>query len=159
MSFSATQCALATLALAGAMLGGAQVLEHAWGLAPCPLCVMQRVWVVAFALVSFAALVHNPRWGIYPVVGIVMALVGAGFSIRQLYLQGLPLEARPSCGPDLGYMLDNFPLSDLLSAMTSGTGDCAEVAGRFLGLSIPGWALLGFFGAIALFAGQLFSRR
>jgi disulfide bond formation protein DsbB len=70
-------------------------------------------------------------------------VIGAGFSIRQLYLQSLPEDQVPACGPDMTYMLENFPLADVLAAMTRGTGSCAEVAWQF-GLTIPGWALVGF---------------
>jgi disulfide bond formation protein DsbB len=52
-------------------------------------------------------------------------------------------------------MLEVFPLSDVLIAMTSGTGDCAEVVWRMLGLSIPAWALVGFTGLIVVSALQL----
>jgi disulfide bond formation protein DsbB len=48
-------------------------------------------------------------------------------------------------------MLENFPLGDVLAAMTQGTGDCAAVAWQF-GLTIPGWALVGF-AAIIVVAG------
>ena len=76
-------------------------------------------------------------------VTAVAAIIGGSFSIRQLYLQSLPPEEVPACGPPLEWLLDG-PVSDLLSAMTQGTGDCAEVMWTFLGLSIPAWALVGF---------------
>ena len=104
-------------------------------------------------LTALAALVHSPRWGIYPLLTMVAALVGGGFSIRQLYLQSLPADQIPACGPDMTYMLDNFPLSDVLAAMTRGTGSCAEVVWQF-GLTIPGWALVGFVCIVILAAVQ-----
>jgi disulfide bond formation protein DsbB len=76
--------------------------------------------------------------------------VGGGFALRQLWLQSLPADQVPSCGPDLAYMIDAFPLSDLLVAMTSGTGDCAAVHDVIPVMSIAGWALLGF--TLLLFA-------
>lgn len=86
---------------------------------------------------------------------MVAAVIGGGFSIRQLYLQGLPPDQVPSCGPDMSYMLEAFPLTDVLIAMTRGTGDCAEVAWSFLGISIPGWALVGFAALAVMAALQL----
>jgi len=114
------------------------------GLTPCPLCMMQRLWIAIVGLTAYASLFHNPRWGIYPLIGCLAAMVGGGFSIRQLWLQSLPPDQVPACAPDLQYMLEVFPLSDVLIAMTSGTGDCAEVAWSLLGFSIPAWTLLGF---------------
>ena len=82
-------------------------------------------------------------------------MTGAGFSIRQLYLQSLPADQVPACGPDITYMIDAFPLKDLLAAMTRGTGDCAAVSWQFLGLSIPAWALFGFAAIVVLGIAQL----
>lgn len=143
------------VAATGALLCGALILEHAFELAPCPLCLMQRIWFGFAGLIALASLLHNPRWGIYPLLSIVASLFGGGFAIRQLYLQSLPADQVPACGPDMAYMLENFPFLEILAQMTSGTGDCAEVAGRFLGLSIPGWALLGFIVLVVMAAGQL----
>ncbi len=77
-------------------------------------------------------------------------MVGGGFAIRQLWLQSLPADLVPSCGPDLSYMIDAFPLGDLLAAMTSGTGDCAVVHDVIPLMSIAGWSLFGF--SLLLFA-------
>ena len=147
--------ALYILALTGCLLFGALVMEHFFALVPCPLCLMQRIWFFAAGLFAFIGLLHNPRWGIYPLLSIASAITGAGFSIRQLYLQSLPADQVPACGPDITYMIDAFPLKDLLAAMTRGTGDCAAVSWQFLGLSIPAWALLGFGAIVVLGIAQL----
>lgn len=142
--------AISVVFAAGAFLAGALVMEHAFGFDPCPLCLMQRIWFFAAGVWAYVSLLHNPRWGIYPLLSVVSAAIGGGFSIRQLWLQSLPADQVPGCGPDMAYMLDAFPLSDILIAMTSGTGDCAEVAWSLFGISIPGWALLGFIAVILL---------
>lgn len=137
--------ALAT-AIAGAcglLLAGALIMEHVFHLDPCPLCLMQRIWFAVAGLISLLSLLHSPRWGIYPLLTLIAACIGGGFSIRQLYLQSLPPDQVPACGPDMTYLIENFPLSDVLAAMTRGTGSCAEVVWQF-GLTIPGWALVGF---------------
>ena len=108
---------------AGGILCVGLLVEFALGLAPCPLCMMQRIWFALTGIVAWIGLTHNPRWGIYPLVSALCAMVGGGFAIRQLWLQSLPADQVPSCGPDLSYMIDAFPLGDLLAAMTSGTGD------------------------------------
>lgn len=129
---------------AGGILCIGLLVEFALGLAPCPLCMMQRIWFALTGIVAWIGLYHNPRWGIYPLVSALCALVGGGFAIRQLWLQSLPPEQVPSCGPDLSYMIDAFPLSGLIAAMTSGTGDCAVVHDVIPLMSIAGWALIGF---------------
>ena len=135
---------LATCLVAGVLLAGALFMELVVGMAPCPLCMMQRVWFAIAALIAYAGLIHNPAWGIYPLLTIVSALVGGGFSMRQLWLQSLPADQVPACGPDLQYMIEVLPLSDVLAAMMSGTGDCATVSFQFVGITLPGWALVGF---------------
>ncbi|MCH1597515.1 MAG: disulfide bond formation protein B [Pseudomonadales bacterium] len=135
---------------AGGILCIGLLVEFALGLAPCPLCMMQRIWFALTGIVAWIGLSHNPRWGIYPLVSALCAMVGGGFAIRQLWLQSLPADQVPSCGPDLSYMIDAFPLGDLLAAMTSGTGDCAVVHDVIPLMSIAGWSLLGF--SLLLFA-------
>ena len=135
---------------AGGILCIGLLVEFALGLAPCPLCMMQRIWLALTGIVAWIGLSHNPRWGIYPLVSALCAMVGGGFAIRQLWLQSLPADQVPSCGPDLSYMIDAFPLGDLLVAMTSGTGDCAVIHDVIPLMSIAGWSLLGF--SLLLFA-------
>ena len=135
---------------AGGILCIGLLVEFALGLAPCPLCMMQRIWFALTGIVAWIGLSHNPRWGIYPLVSALCAMVGGGFAIRQLWLQSLPADQVPSCGPDLSYMIDAFPLGDLLVAMTSGPGDCAVIHDVIPLMSIAGWSLLGF--SLLLFA-------
>jgi disulfide bond formation protein DsbB len=132
------------LALAGLMVGGAQYMEHVLGQDPCPLCLMQRLWTMLAGAAVLIGLARNPRSIAYPITALVCTVVGAGFSVRQLWLQHLPEDQVPACTPDMAYMIDAFPLADILRAMTYGTGNCAKVTWALLGISIAGWALLGF---------------
>ena len=116
---------------------------------PCPLCISQRVMVVAVGLVMLAAAVHNPgQSGLraYAAAGALTALGGAGISARHVWIQHLPAAEVPACGPGLSYMFQYFPLSDTLRAMVTGTGDCAKVDWTLLGLSMPAWVLICFIG-------------
>jgi disulfide bond formation protein DsbB len=127
---------------------------------PCPLCISQRVMVVAVGLVMLAAAMHNPgprgMHG-YAVASAITALTGAGISARHVWIQHLPADEVPACGPGLSYMFQYFPLSDTLRAMVTGTGDCAKVDWTLLGLSMPAWVLLCFLGLAGL-AGFLFGK-
>ena len=144
--------ALVALLLAGGLIGGAQFMEHVLGLDPCPLCLMQRLWTIFAGAIVLVALCHSPQLRVYPALVLLCSVVGGGFSVRQLWLQSLAPDAVPACGPDMGYMLEVFPMSEILKAMTFGTGNCAEVTWSLLGISIAGWALLGFI-AMATAAG------
>jgi disulfide bond formation protein DsbB len=136
--------ALAALLLIGGMIGGAQFMEHVLKLDPCPLCLMQRLWTLFAGIIVLVALSHAPHNRICPSLVMLCSVIGGGFSLRQLWLQSLPPDQVPSCGPDMGYMLEVFPMSQILTAMTFGTGNCAEVTWSLLGISVAGWALAGF---------------
>jgi disulfide bond formation protein DsbB len=125
--------------------------QHYLQLEPCPLCIMQRVVVISIAAVLLVATLHNPRdWGIrvYGVLVTLVAATGAAIAGRHVWLQNLPPDQVPECGPGLDYILDVFPLGEALRMVLHGSGECAEVLWRFLGLSIPGWTLVAFSGFI-----------
>ena len=142
--------ALAIVALSGGLVFVALVLEHTVeGMTPCPLCLMQRLWFLIAGLLAYAGVAHNPRWGIYPLLTLLSTLVGGAFAIRQLWLMSLPADRVPAC-MDFGRLLEYGNLSQILGAMTSGTGDCAAEP-PLLGIPVPAWSLAGF-AAVALLA-------
>jgi protein dithiol:quinone oxidoreductase len=116
-------------------------------LEPCPLCISQRIAIFITGVVLLAGAIHNPDgYGrkMYAVLGCLSALSGAAISTRHVWLQSLPSDEVPECGPGLEYVFENFPLSETIKLMLNGTGECAEVLWTFLGLSIPGWTLVAF---------------
>ena len=128
-------------------------------LEPCPLCIFQRVAVISAGLIAIAAALHNPAPLGIRVYGLLVALAsaaGSALAMRQLYLQSLPEDQVPSCGPGLDYLLDVFPMQDVLQMVLLGDGSCAEVVWSLLGISIPGWTLIGFVGLITLGLFQAF---
>ena len=140
--------ALAALACA-LLLAFGYFLQYVQGLQPCPLCLVQRGFFYAVAAACIAGALHH-RWRIlYGVLAGLFALGGAATAARQVWLQHLPPDKVPQCGPDLFFMLDNFPLSRTLRTLIAGTGECAAVDWTFAGLSIAEWSLL-WFAAFAL---------
>ena len=130
-----------------ALLTVAFYMEHVMGLAPCPLCWLQRFGFMGAGLVGLLGFLHGPRGFGNRVYGFLLVLTaGAGLGIagRQLWLQNLPEDQVPACGPSVDYLLDVLPWFEVLQTALRGTGDCAEVMWRFLGLSIPGWTALFF---------------
>jgi len=147
----ARMAALAAMGLAGLVLAIGQIMEHAFGHVPCPLCLMQRLWFLIAGLVAALALADDPRRPVWALLLALAALVGGAFSIRQLWLQSLPADQVPACTPPIDFMLQSgYPGMEIIRAMTSGTGDCAMVGWSLLGLSFAGWALVGFLALVAL---------
>ncbi len=133
------------LACAG-LMGFGLYLQHVEHLEPCPLCIFQRYAFVATGLVALIAAIHRPgKMGIwiYSMLAALSAGIGAVIAGRQTWLQHNPPNAL-DCGPDLAYMLDSLPLAQVLPKVFKGEGDCAKVVWKFLGLSIPEWALVWF---------------
>ena len=130
------------------LLGTAFYMEYVMYLEPCPLCMMQRIWVGIAGLISLGAALHGRGVRIWSGAVAGAALIGSGFSFRQLWLQSLPPDQVPACGPGLSYMIEVFPASEVLRAMVMGTGDCAEVTWTLLGISIPGWVAIAFAGFV-----------
>lgn len=129
-----------------ALLAVAFYMEYSMGLEPCPLCMLQRIVFFCIGVVCLISVLHKSvSFGIkYSFAVVILCLMGAALSIRHLYLQNLPTEELPACLPGLSYMLEAFPLKDILAAMIMGTGECGDVVWTFLGLSIPGWTLVAF---------------
>ena len=136
-----------SLALCVFILATALYMEFAMHMDPCMLCMGQRFIYVAIAFVSLLAMLHNPMFGGHQRYGfglLLLSLLGMALAARQLYLQALPEAQVPACGPSFSYMVDTFPLTEVLSAMVQGSGSCATVQWSFLGLSIAGWSLIMF---------------
>jgi disulfide bond formation protein DsbB len=143
------------------LLGYAYYLQYVKGLEPCPLCMVQRFFFYAVLALFVLAAIHGPRRRgavVYSVLITLFALGGAAAAGRQVWLQHLPPDKVPQCGPDLFFMLENFPLSRTWEKLFYGTGECAKVDWTFLGLSIAGWSLAWFI-ALALFAWFAAARR
>lgn len=139
-------CVLAALAAAG-LLGFGYFLQFTKGIEPCPLCLVQRAFFYALIVVFMLAAIHWPSgWGrrLYGFVAMLFAAGGFATASRQVWLQHLPADKVPACGPDLAFMLENLPLARTIQKLFAGSGQCAEVKWTFVGFSIPEWALAWF---------------
>lgn len=119
-----------------------QVTLH---LKPCPLCIMQRVAFMGVALLFFIFAFLPKRIAFLRTQGfllIVMAGIGCVIAARQIYLQHLPADQVPACGPGLNYLLQTFSLPQVVSMIFQGSGECAVVDWRFFGLSMASWSFL-----------------
>ena len=141
----------------GGLLAFAYYLEYVEHQEPCPLCMLQRIAFIDMMVVFAVAAIHGPqrRGAIaYSALLFVMAAMGAAIAARHVWLQHLPPDKVPACGPGLEYMLERFPLSEALQKIFAGSGECAEATWRLLGLSIAEWSLLWLvlLGALAVYA-------
>lgn len=145
-----------------ALIGYALYAQYVLGLDPCPLCIFQRVALIGLGLLFLIAAVHRAGPVVrkfYAILIGLVALAGAGVAGRQLWLQALPPERVPACGPGLDFMLEAFPVGEMLMTVLSGSGECAKVDWTLLGLSMPGWvlialAVLGTFGVVLNWRGK-----
>ena len=120
---------------------------------PCPLCTLQRVMVITTGVIALIAFIHHPRVKGIKVYGSLVtlsAVLGGSVSIRHIYLQHLPPDQVPACGPGLDYLIHVFSLFEVLKLLLVGDGTCATILWSFLGLSIPGWVLVAFVGLAAI---------
>jgi disulfide bond formation protein DsbB len=136
------------LACAG-MMGFALYAQYGLMLEPCPLCVFQRIATISLGLVFLVAALQNPgKLGsrIYAALILLTAGFGASVASWQVYLQNLPADQVPSCGPGFEYIMQNFAIFDALGLIFKGSGECAEVLWRLFGLSMPTWVIIGLGG-------------
>ncbi len=137
---------IAGFLVCSSMMAYALYAEHQLLLEPCPLCVFERMAITAMGLVFLAAALHNPTGAgrrVYATLILLAAGAGIGVAGRHVWLQTLPPDKVPACGPGFDYIIDSFPLSDALKLIFSGSGECATVDWLFLGLSMPAYVLLG----------------
>jgi len=144
-----------------AMLFARVYLEQVLGLPPCPLCMSQRVFVVLWGGIALLAALHNPaRPGrrIYATLCALAAVAGAAIAVRHVWIQHLPPDQVPACGPSLEYMLETLPFSETLRLVMMGDGNCADIQWTFLGLSIPEQTLVMAAAVLAICLWQVFRK-
>jgi len=131
------------------------------GLDPCPLCMFQRVCLAGAAAFCLLGIIFKPKkimakglaWGV-----TIMSTLGLAIAGRQVWLQHLPADQVPECGPDLAFMLEAFPLMEMLETVLTGSGSCAEVQWSFIGLSMPEWMVVIFAVMVLISIKLLFSK-
>lgn len=141
------------------LLGFGLYLQHALGLNPCPMCIVQRYALLVVALLCLATSFVSGRRGQMLGVGLTLTMASAGAFVaaRQSWLQWYPPEVS-SCGRDLYGMIETFPLQRAIPMIFKGSGDCTAVDWTFLGGSIANWSFV-VFSAMALLCGAWLVRR
>ena len=146
-TLSARWLYLAGALVIGCLFGGALYLQYVLHQEPCPLCMIQRFIYIALLVLFALATLHGPKQlgaKIYAALISFTALCGVGVASRHIWIQHLPKDEIPACGPGLDYMLDNFPMSEVLKELMHGSGECAAKGWTFLTLGIPEWSLIWY---------------
>jgi disulfide bond formation protein DsbB len=138
---------LAGLIVVAIMFVSALYLQYVLHQEPCPLCMIQRVIFIAIGIVFFIASLHNPKRiavRVYSGLITLLALSGVAVASRHIWIQHLPKDQVPACGPGLDFMLQNFPMADVWQELMHGSGECAEKGWTFLTLGIPELSLISY---------------
>lgn len=123
-------------------------LQRYMGFTPCPLCIFQRIGLIVMGVFALMAALFHPKSMAVRLVLWLGSLVGIGWSTvvagRHVWLQHLPADQVPSCGPGLDYWLDTLPILQVFKEVFAGSGECAAIDWTFMGLSIPEQSLILF---------------
>jgi protein dithiol:quinone oxidoreductase len=136
-------------------------LQYGMALEPCPLCIMQRVCVMAIVLTSGAAFLFPSliKKRSYWILQVFWVGAGVYFVSRQLWLQSLPMNQVPACMPGLHILMTYFPWTDVMKALFWGGGSCAVVKFRLFNLSLATWSGVYFIFSAFLLALAFYMRR
>ena len=146
--------AMAIAGLGAAALAGAWYFQYVVGLAPCPLCLQQRI--PYYIVIPLAALIAvGARYGASRRVlagGLLLTalvlLVGAGLGVYHAGVEWKWWAGPQDCA---GAGFTSGAAGNLLNRMqTSQVVRCDEAAWRFVGLSLAGWNVLISLGLAAL---------
>ena len=133
--------------LCASLIAYALYTQYYGGLDPCNLCIFQRLAFIALGIVFLIAALHNPdgtgRYG-YSLFGLVAGATGAAVAARHVWIQMQPPNPLASCGGDLSYLVDAYPITKVISLVLQGSGDCTTIDWQFLGFTMPQAALFWF---------------
>lgn len=146
------------------LIGAALYFQYVDNMNPCPLCIFQRVVVIAIGILFLLKLLHNPKpgskwqWG-YGSLLLLVSIVGVVIAGRHVWLQSLPEHLVPACGPALDFLMEALPFLEVIEVVMQGSGECAKDDGwRLLWLTMPQWTLVIFCGFTLLSLLSLWTR-
>ena len=105
------------------MMAIALFMQFYMKLEPCPLCSAQRAVVIALGVTFLIALVHNPvSWGrrVYGLVLTLFSILALVIAARHTWLQHLPEDSIPECGPGLDFWMNHLPALEVIQKLFQG---------------------------------------
>jgi disulfide bond formation protein DsbB len=122
-------------------------LQYGKGIAPCPLCILQRLMLAVLGIIFFFGWAYNfKKMGriIVGTLSFLFSALGALLAGRQVWIQHLPADKTPDCGVSLEYMLHVLPIDQVAKRIFEGTAECSLVDWSFFNLSLADWTLICF---------------
>ncbi len=131
---------------------GSPVSQYVLNLEPCPLCVLQRMAIIAAGIAAALGLAIGAGLGqvAAALLALLFSLAGAGIAGWHSWLLAAPHGEALSCGRPFEWFHDDFPLAVWLPKLFAGQGDCSSLDWTFLGLAIPHLSLIAFAMLIAM---------
>jgi disulfide bond formation protein DsbB len=133
-------------------MAGALYFQYVLNLEPCPLCVLQRMAIIAAGIAAALGLAIGAGLGqvAAALLALLFSLAGAGIAGWHSWLLAAPHGEALSCGRPFEWFHDDFPLAVWLPKLFAGQGDCSSLDWTFLGLAIPHLSLIAFAMLIAM---------
>lgn len=130
-------------ALALAAVAAALVSQHAFDMQPCPWCVLQRLVLIAIALVALGGLAWRSARGQRGIAFALLLLCGTG--IAAALWQHFVAAASASCNLTLAdRVMAASGLDALLPEVFQARASCADAAVDLLGVPYAFWSLALF---------------
>ncbi len=136
-------------AVSAGLIGYALFVQYVQGLEPCPLCILQRVAVMAAGALFLLAALHDPAERGARAYGVLIdlaAMAGILVAARHMWIMAQPPGSVAECGASLDYMMEVLPLHEVLGKVLTGSGECAKLDWQFAGLNMPTWVLIALVG-------------
>lgn len=135
---------------------GLQSMLH---LAPCPLCIFQRLLYIVIGIIGLLGFVLPGGILLWCALIVAFAALGFGVAAYQTWMQAFPHLA-PECSftdPNIIERAVDW-LGMQMPSLFLATGFCTSREWEFLGLSMANWSVV-IFATIAAYAVLLFRRK
>ena len=120
--------------------------QYFLNLEPCPLCIFQRVAVISMGIIFLICSLLEPKSSLAKIISSTLFVIAGSFGVavasRHVWLQNLPSDQVPGCGPGLDFMMSTFPINEVFEMVFNGSGECATIDWSFLSLSMPAWVII-----------------
>lgn len=120
--------------------------QYFLNLEPCPLCIFQRVAVISMGIIFLLCSLLEPKSSLAKIISSTLFVTAGSFGVavasRHVWLQNLPSDQVPGCGPGLDFMMSTFPINEVFEMVFNGSGECATIDWSFLSLSMPAWVII-----------------
>ena len=139
-----------TLALGSfGLVGVGMELQAMLSLAPCPLCIFQRLLYIVIGGLALAGVLLPRLRHLWAGLVAILAVLGVGVAGYQTWMQAFP-ELASECSytdPNLIESLVDW-LGMQFPSLFLATGFCSSREWEMLGLSMANWSLLVFAGIV-----------